>query len=889
MFFSVGGRRDTLFAASVKELLPDAMVYMYTRTGEEGVDFRPEIEREIQAARLFVVFWSEDYLKSDACKHELALARRLAESVDRQKRVLIVPVNRKSPSLTSRWSNPLKSSKELEFVLGEWRFDRTLDPAPDPQKVAEHVRRRLDDAELLGRTLIARPLVVDTIQRAVSRPDFSANEFVYVSGLEGDGRRTALRQYIKSSYANLTERQVPMDSVEGPEDLLPRMQEISGIVATRRADVMQRVTEKQTTALKEIRKLVHQARSSKSYFVLALDRFSGADTVGVPHWIAEVFGKLQSGNAPLVFLVTSSPVTDAALKHHPNAKRVRVPGLDEREMSELVHRLSIEDAKQADWSPARKNLIRQMSGSSPSLCQSIMFALRNEDSLDFLETIALGEEERFSAGMSAVLGYIVNRFKDKPGELLALRVIERFGLASKRAVDEIVIPLLNGGEYDLYSMLEYGLIERLSDDVLRIPPLIQRRLGYILDNQASEGQLDELFAVFSRKMVIAEDEYGAVYASNRAVASLETDAPQDPRFALYLTTASLFKGGLERYLEHDFVRAHSILLRAMDKLTSGATIDLSAQIEVARYFGLAAARCGLGEGVQRACQFLEFELEKTPRKKQGKAMASFLRGFEARQAGRYRDAIEEFESARKALVDVRFAERQRGAVLTELSRAYLRKDPPDYDKAVAFAEEAYKEKDVAHNLSGLIRARLHRTFSRTYTAKSKFDAEIQDVRALIAELKLICARTDRDFHLFREAELELIVALRRSRAGASPLDLTRSIDLIEYAFRLRPVHGTQFFLWKLRLLDRKLDHGSRLLTETSRELATGTSLVTKRAADAAKIWSLVRSRSNKGEALEVLRKHQGEMGAWAINFLKRTLQGGGAISVDEVFAVVDRL
>src|SRR5688572_16774266 len=92
VFFSVGGRRDTAFASSVKDLLPDAMVYLYTRTGEEGVDFRPEVEREIQAARLFVVFWSEDYLKSEACRHELALARRLAETVDRHKRVLIVQV-----------------------------------------------------------------------------------------------------------------------------------------------------------------------------------------------------------------------------------------------------------------------------------------------------------------------------------------------------------------------------------------------------------------------------------------------------------------------------------------------------------------------------------------------------------------------------------------------------------------------------------------------------------------------------------------------------------------------------------------------------------------------------------------------------------------------------
>jgi len=133
------------------------------------------------------------------------------------------------------------------------------------------------------------------------------------------------------------------------------------------------------------------------------------------------------------------------------------------------------------------------------------------------------------------------------------------------------------------------------------------------------------------------------------------------------------------------------------------------------------------------------------------------------------------------------------------------------------------------------------------------------------------------------------VAMRRKKARGTRLDLGRPIMLIAQAMRMRPSARTQFYLWKLQVVDEKIDHTSGLLVESRRVLDGGSGIPPKQAADASKIWALVRSRSNKREAQEALRKHRNDMGAWSVSFLSRSVPAQGAIEPDEVFTFVDRL
>ncbi|MGT2430679.1 tetratricopeptide repeat protein [Cupriavidus basilensis] len=806
VFFSVGGTRDREMAEATKALLPDSLVYLYTRTGEEGVSIRREIEAEIQGCLLFVVFWSDDYLKSEYATVELAQFRKSAEASFSGREMLVVPTNRRSPNPQHKWKNPINGS--TEFALGRWRLDRTLDRAPDCQKVAEHVRRRIEQAQIgADAVLVARPSVQHQIKGAISAPQYRTKEFLFVNGFEGDGRRTAIAQHIDSSFRHLTRKNISFDSIENPEDVLPRLLEACGVSLSDANRVLDEAAAGRTSAVKELRRLVHGMRESKSYLVVAMDRFSGVDTtVGLPSWVADVFSGFSDGNAPLVFFVTSALVLDSDLKKYPHAGYIRVPGLDEQEMKELVFRLCSVDPNPSRWTDEIRKLVEGVAGSSPALCQLIMRRAAFEPSLAFLEEMAKQEEERFAANMTALLGHIVEGYRGSEVDLLVLRVIEKIGLVSKAALDEI-LPSNVWGKFDLFGMLRLGIVERLADDLLRIPPLLQRRLGYVLLNTEIDRKVDELIAEFGRTGAVVLDHYGPIYFSNKAAAAVRSGKVDSEVLARYVTLSMLFKVGLDRYSEEDYEGAYSVLSRAMDRLDIQTAIEPSAAVEIARYFGLAAARVGEPAHVQQACAFLEGTRLVGGKARQGQAMAAFLRGFELRIKGKYDEALPHFQDADRLLDGAKGADRQRGAILTELSRTLLRVNPPRYDDAVRAAERAYAGKDAAHNLSGLIKARIQRLASGQYKSELASSQEEEVIRGLIRQLALISRRIDREFDLVREAEAgssarsTLCVALggrdrfrapdRLAGAGAAHTTAGQNAGILLETQGARPKEGSQ--------------------------------------------------------------------------------------------------
>lgn len=755
VFFSVGGKQDTAFAGEVKRLLPDKLVYLYTKTGEEGVAFRPEIEAEIQGCRVFVAFWSEDYLASEHACRELALFKRLTESDPTKDRdLLIVPREEEKPNIQLQWTNPI-TQKTDEFVLGKWRNDRSLAPGADAHKVAEHVRRKVEKAKLISTALVPRGHIVDAIKATISRSDYKVREFLFVAGLEGDGRRTAVRQYMLAAFPSKTERQVSFDSAEGPEDLLPRLMDSASMTTQAREEILKAIASQSTTCTKEIRKIIHSGRESNSYYVITVDRYSAIDAPGIPHWVQEVFNVFADGNAPLVFFVTSNAVTDQLLQHYPNAGRVRIAGLDEHEIAELTHKLSLEDPRPNRWTNESKVLVANVAGSSPSLCKTIMLSMASEPNLDFLQQIAHREDDTFASRMAALLAHLVDRFKNRKNDLLALRVIEKLGIVSKQALDEILQPVLGENSYDLYQLREYGLVEQLADGIYRIPPLLQRRLGNALWGALRHEKLDELFAQFAKRMLITSDEYGAVYASNRVASAVRTGNAIPPELNHYLTLATLFKAGLERYSNKEFLLSHQILKRAMTRMQDSAAIDLTTQIEVARYSGLASARARDQDGVDQACSFLEASLAKSKRANQASAMALFIRGFQARLAKNWKDAVHCFQNALYKLQDTPHAERQRGAIYTELSATYLRMTPPKLTEALEMAEKAYAQKDVTHTLNAYIHALVLYVFrGGQFRGHESIQPEIRNIEVLLNLLDTRSKENHQDFHVDRRREYQ---------------------------------------------------------------------------------------------------------------------------------------
>ncbi|MGE8450385.1 MAG: TIR domain-containing protein [Pseudomonadales bacterium] len=816
VFFSVGGAKDRAFAEEVKSLLHDSLVYLYTRTGEVRAHIQREIDAELLGSRLLVVFWSEDYLRSDYAKQELATFRKVHESPTADRSVLIVPTVRKPPNIQHKWDNPLNGKKE--FAFGQWRHERALDNAPDIFQVADAIRKWINEAEISSEVLIPRPRIQYELKGAVSASRHRSREFIFVHGFEGDGRRTAVTQFMDSSWPHLARKVVPFDNVDTPEDLLVRLLHQCGVVGSDANEVLEGVNNGSADAVKEIRRLIGSLRTAKSYLILAMDRYAGTDiSVGVPKWVVDTVSGFTDGIAPLVFFVTSAFISDGVLKSCPNAGSARIPGLDENEISDLVFRLSSLDPDPTRWTDEKRRVVEQTSGSSPALCQIVMRRAAFEPSLEFLEELAKREEDRFAANMTAFLAFVVRRYRDSPVDLLALRVIEKLGVVSRTALEEILPREL--GQCDVWGMTQLGLVERLADDLLRIPPLIQRRLGYQLLNEEIDSKVAELISSFGKSNGVLHDEQGPIYLANKAAAALSSGEAPVGHLERYVTISMLFKVGLDRYNKEDYHAAFSILSRAMDRLDSMRYIEDSAVIEINRYYGLAAARVGDNIAVERACEFLE-AMSPNGRGRQAQAMSHFLKGFERRIKNDFEGALVHFKDADNSLKEIKRAERQHGAVLTEMSRALLRKKNPDFDGAVQAAERAYKLKDVTHNLSGLINARIERLTSQEYSYPSVHDAETAEIRALIAELARTSKRISREFHLVREAELEAVLAIRNA-PDIDHIDFSNSINLLSEALRYRMQGSSQAFQWKLKVFGQDRSAWHDVIRETSHVLDLG--------------------------------------------------------------------
>ena len=755
VFLSVGGQRDASFAKQVHQRLGDALAYHYQVNGVEAIKFRPEIEAKISGCHVFVVFWSKDYLASEHARNELAYFRNLVESQSTEKQLIVVQRDQNGPNIHCKWTNPITQKFE-EYILGKWRFERAVDSEMDANHVAQLIRRKLEHLEVFSDVLIPRGWLTDQFKREISQPDYQARELVFVTSLEGHGRRTALRQFILQAYPHRIERSVSMDSIDGPDDLLINLMEVASLSVSIRESILDDIKNGASTVVKEIRKLLHQARSNKSYYVIALDRFAGIDAVTIPTWLSDVMSVFKVGNSPLVFIVTSSPVTNELLAYYPGAGRVRVPGLEDSEISELVYRLSLEDPSPTRWSSEKKHLVAIASGSNPAMCKSIMRSMACEQTLDFVDEIARRAEIDFGQSLASLMTHWVDIYATKRSDLLALCVIEKLGVASKEALDEIMQPMVEKyGEFDLYTMRDQGLVEQLSDGIYRIPPLIQRRLGNALWGKLRTTEINQLFSVFSKKTLIAKSEYGAIYASNVVAASIRSgESNIAPEYERYVTISTLFRSGLDKYSNGQWANAHQTLQRAMFRLINKTSVvDLTTEIEIARFAGLAAARQSEIVDMEKACEFLENNFSTSKRALSATAMSKFVQGFKYRLDKNYKDGIQILLEALQLLKEQRSVERQRAAIYTELTSAYLLTRPPQYELALKMARAAFSEKDVTHTLNALVHALILFVYRfENITSEELFANYVNEIEAHLSQLEIRSLQNEQNFHVKRRLE-----------------------------------------------------------------------------------------------------------------------------------------
>jgi hypothetical protein len=816
VFFSVGGT-DVALAEKVKEYLPDRLVYLYSRTGEEVVVITKELSQELQDCKLFVCFWSKRYLTSAACRWEFATAKeRLQNGSLKIEQFLIIEVDVDRPSYTkAMWENPL--SKNNESVLGVLSDIRATPLPFDAQRLASAVNRSLDKIAPTPEVSIPRLELKRQFQEAMDRPSMRVAGLCFVTGLPGHGKRTAIHSYMQDNFKHLHAKQIVIDNLEGPEDMLQRMASSLGQSNDEIASFVQNVSGNLSAAQKVLQELLDLAQSRNIYFIICQDEFAAVDGAPLPYWVLGLFRNAGIQNSPKVFYVAKRRIPDALFDNFSASARFHVQGLDEDEAALLVTRLiHAYGGWKESWNEENKKIVISASGSSPSLCVEIFRLIRLHGNLDFLPQIAEAAAKGFSSGLTQLVQLMIAELKGKDNELLALYAIDRLGLISKTTLDEIVKPICDAKGYDLYQLLEIGFVELLSDGVYRIPPLLQRRLGNVLFRGVDKEKFDARLKAFAVHMPIADKEYDSITIKNKITAQLISDIPQAPDFAVFVTPSVLFKAGWRSYQRSDYSVAHKTFSRAFARIRD--VLDVQAKIEIVRFFGLACARQSDEDGFHQAIQTLS-DVARMPKfASSANAMVHFLKGFKFRLARLYPDAIEEFTKGERYLRDSRFAASQKGAILAELALAREKsRSPASLPLAVEAARESFKVNPVIPTLDTLVRVLIHQCFNDDTVAQTTFDSNTAEIDLLIADLSGRCDSVGDARHFLRKAQLEAEWAehdYKNIFGNPVDRDLGKAVFFAEKAYEKNMRTDIQSVVWKYKFLDAMTDWSNDIEQQT---------------------------------------------------------------------------
>jgi hypothetical protein len=785
VFFSFANDSKVL-AERVAARFSDDLVYMYARSGVDGVNFPEEILAEIAQCQIFVIFWSSSYVSGDPrrpwCRRELLTALTRYKNGTLTNFVIVqvdqtaldktiedpdtgLPVDALGPLREKfRAFTPPIDAKSLEIALG-----RELAKVPDlvlPElarpELLQQLRLTLDVGSLQTKT----PLVI-------------------VSGFPGSGRSTLVRTLMNADYRHLNGHTIPLDSADGPEDFL---QLIWG-------EVLQKTIKEQRSFLNAAKRNPTLLRNyfqqlsgdlvkRRKYVLIAKEELTDLSEV-LPHWFVEFFALVKPAVQPLFFVLVPRTLPAGYRKFFEFAAEVHVPTLEDVESERLVnmHIAARDPNRVGRWADHISEIVR-IGSNSPKLLVDVVRLAARRPSLEFLTQDAESAVARFDERVTQLVNWAWLQVRDQKHLVLVLDVLNTLTVAHYEALEDIFKDKDFAIGDALYELVQCGLVEHLNESTFRVPPAFRRKLNFYLVNPQIRIETDQLLKRFGKTINVGEDEFGGVALSNVLHVKLAMDVPLAEADLAFVTAGMLFKSGWQQYRKARTTAALGLFKRAFAMVET--VRDESTKVEIARFYGLAAAREGaLGE-MQLATQYLAHPKNFSPRvSERAKSYAPFIRGFSHRLNQEAVEARDEYEDALQMLPEGGFTDQQRSVILNELVQCILKIQPVDYDRAVALAERSRALRGTTNSLDILLRALLAQTFDDPHLTREKFAENIAAIDRWEAELKLKCQQGNMSFYYARVAERNEREEYARVREGSlafGVLNLANAIRTCEEGY-----------------------------------------------------------------------------------------------------------
>ncbi|WP_156360294.1 tetratricopeptide repeat protein [Sphingomonas sp. Leaf226] len=632
IFFSVASP-DVIFAEQIFNRYARDLIFLYSRSGKNGTWIWDEIEKdELPFSKAFVIFWSKDYVKNTGTIRELNFAGRQLEHGLLKDFAIVrcddTPIFEAEASTAGH--DDLAPFQALRPFLKHVRADRPPS-AEHAEAIIDHVVARI---ERQTTPLQPRPQQQRDLKDAARIDHFSYRPAIWVSGLNGYGRKTLISELMREIDPNAIAAFIDIDETSLPGQVIARLE--SKIFETPLESIS---TENNSTDI--VVELIERAASSGRFVVFRQNRIY-EESMELPEWLEIVFSKMNISRYPKLFVVSQLPADNHLLgRVGEKLASFRMPAMDTDSAEEFVWKLiSALSSSPAQWGEQHVDSIVTKSGGTPELMIAIVKIAARMTDLAALSDLIGRETTQFSETMAALVGWAFNQLDGQLDEKHALLFMNDVSPVTLDDVEDFLDAKKPASEI-LARLVSLGLVEQTQDELYRLSPLLSRRLSALLTTRDLVDWHREAITRFIEvPFEIPDGEDGYLRVETRIRAELyagKLEVSSDLR--QYVSQAHYFQIGIRLYTARRYKDAFRLLKVAFE---NRAIFDLQASIEVARFYCLVAIRLHNQEkAITDSLTFLRS-------RHQGQSMASFLEGENLRTESRFDDALPYFSKAQEA-------------------------------------------------------------------------------------------------------------------------------------------------------------------------------------------------------------------------------------------------
>lgn len=693
IFFSVS-KHNLSFAEEVWAAFPDDWAYLYSKTGRQGAHMWDEIGlQELPNAKVIVVFWSACFPTSPGCVREIIQASSLYRSG------ALRPVIIRLDDYPLFWQEGMDDSLKPVFEALKPLADyRATEPQTSIGQAKAVIGRTAEHLLQTDHPRMPRHDLVKALRQAVQRDRFTLVPACWISGFNGVGRESVVRDMNRDLAPNALGTVIKINEATLPRQLLLEIEsEAFGADRERLLQIYQNVAEGDIQAVADA---VERVYRSGNYLILRHGRIV-QEEVELPEWLDDMVALLKPCARPKIYFISQVPLTGARLvQSQEYILPFRIQTVDEQEMIDFSYPLIGHfDVEPSRWPDDEVVRIARAAGGNIGFLVTLIRSASRIKNFDHIDALLTQENARMTEAITTYARWAFSQLREHPDErktLLFLNDISPCHILDLEAAIQPAGSILRV----LGRLIDLGLVERETDEIYHLTPLLANRMSRDLVRPELVQWMREAqksFASRSFDASVPTEDGGHEFVRLEAriqAALLSGEEPLPDSLRTFVSASHWFYAGIRLYHAHKLKPAYRLLRKAYENRNQFRDVS---RIEIDRYFCLSATR-------MRNYPEAELCITRLNADNRSRPIAAFLTADLHEYKGEFPKAVTAYD---QALELNRGKKRRQEFIYRPMIRCMLALWKPDFGRAETLAKSYVALKRTVFSLSSLARVYLH--------------------------------------------------------------------------------------------------------------------------------------------------------------------------------------